>query len=66
MSRNNRIKSKRVLLGLTQEEMAEKLGIAVSTYKKKEHGKTDFTESEINKFLEVTESEYEDVFLEVS
>lgn len=66
MSRSNRIKSKRVLVGMTQQEMAEKLGIAVSTYKKKEYGETEFTESEINKFLEITGSNYEEIFLQAS
>lgn len=40
------IKGARTRLGLTQNEMAEQLGISVHSYQKKESGKIPFTEKQ--------------------
>lgn len=40
------IKAARVRKGLTQNYMAEQLGISVHTYQKKESGKVPFTEKQ--------------------
>lgn len=44
--RINEIKGARTRLGLTQEFMAEELGISVHSYRKKENGKIPFTEKQ--------------------
>ena len=63
MCRNNRVKAGRIKLGYTQKQMAEKMEMPLSTYKDKENKKTEFTESEINDYLKLTEEKYEDVFM---
>ena len=45
------VRNIRNLLGLTQEKMAEKLGLGCSAYRKKEVGKTPWTHEEISKLL---------------
>ncbi|UUV98399.1 helix-turn-helix transcriptional regulator [Vagococcus luciliae] len=49
----NKIKGYRNMAGLTQKEMSEVLGIAESTYRKKEKGYSNFKDYEIKKFSEV-------------
>ena len=44
------IKAARVRKGLTQNYMAEQLGISVHTYQKKESGKVPFTEKQKTNF----------------
>lgn len=39
----NLLKLERVKLGLTQEQVAEKLNISATAYSKKENGHTDFS-----------------------
>lgn len=41
-----RIKGYRVMLGLTQQAMADKLGISLQSYNNKELGKTAFNDTE--------------------
>ena len=53
MQEFNKIKSARVGAGLTQEQMAEALGIATRTYQFKENGAADWKLSEMNKFAEI-------------
>lgn len=43
-----KLKSKRVLLGYTQKEVANQLQIETSSYNKKENGKNDFSVREIS------------------
>lgn len=49
----NRVKSVRVLTGLTQEQMADALGMSTKTYRDKENGSADWKLQEMNKFVEV-------------
>ena len=58
-----KLKAKRVELGLTQLDMANKMGITLSTYNLKEQGKREFLSSEIIKILDIFKCAYEDNFL---
>ena len=58
-----KLKAKRVELGLTQLDMANKMGITLSTYNLKEQGKREFLASEIIKILDIFKCAYEDIFL---
>lgn len=63
------LKSKRVLQGLTQVQVAEKLNLNPKTYNYKENGRTKFTLDEvikIIKILKLTLEEVDEIFLEVS
>lgn len=42
----NKVKGFRVMVGMTQEEMANAIGVSVRTYTNKETGKSEFTISE--------------------
>lgn len=65
-----KLKTFRVLCGLTQNEMAEILGIRRTTYVQKEAGITaDFTRKEVNIILKTFEAKghkatYEEIFME--
>ena len=48
---------------MTQEEIADILGISTATYNRKENGNGSFTSNEISILLEVFKVRYEDVFL---
>ena len=63
MERNNRVKAGRIKVGYNQKEMAEEMEMPLGTYKDKESYRTEFTESEINKYLKITGEKYEDVFM---
>ncbi|WP_455937842.1 helix-turn-helix domain-containing protein [Gemella morbillorum] len=59
------LKHKRKLLGLTQEEFAEKIGIARTNYLKKENGKEGFKQEQIDKIikeLKLTPKEVVEIF----
>lgn len=58
-----RLKAKRVELGLTQTDVANKLGIDISTYNAKEQGKRPFTIKEILMLLNILKCKFEDIFL---
>lgn len=62
--KNNKLKAKRVELGLRQQDMAEKLGITLATYSLKESGKREFIGSEILRILNILGCKYEDIFLQ--
>ncbi len=49
----DKLRGLRVEHGLTQKNIAEKIGINLSTYTLKENGKRDFTASEISKLCEI-------------
>lgn len=62
------LKSKRVLIGLTQVEFATKLGMDARTYNLKENGKRKFSLEDINKvskILDLSLSEVNDIFLQL-
>lgn len=63
--KNNYLKSKIVLHGETNEDLAKVLGITVQTMSKKISGQTDFTQTEMNIIREhynLTDSEYVEMF----
>ena len=60
---NLKLRAKRVEKGFTQKELANALGVATATYNRWEIGKTDITNKDIMKLLQVLECKYEDIFL---
>ena len=59
------LKDKRKLLGLTQEEFAERIGIARTNYLKKEKGRENFKREQIDKIikeLNLTPKEVVEIF----
>lgn len=58
-----KLKAKRVERGFTQEGLAKAIGVSTATYNRYEIGKTEMTESTINKVLLVLECKYEDIFV---
>lgn len=54
---------KRAELGISQQEMALKLGISVSAYSLKEKGLREFKTGEIACVLNILDSKFEDIFL---
>lgn len=60
------LKSLRSLKGLTQEDMAELLCMAVQTYNKKENGKVPFKAEEFKNMSELFEVPIESLMLTAS
>lgn len=63
----NTVKSYRVLIGLTQKQMAEKLCISEGQYREKENGKFLFNQRDMKKFMRVVREvnknvTYEEIF----
>lgn len=52
----NKVKGYRVMVGLTQEEMAERIGVSSRTYKTKENSNGLFTINELSRIKEVLKS----------
>lgn len=48
----NRLKAYRTLNGLTQQQMADLLGITLNSYNNKETGKNEFTSTEVGVMAE--------------
>ncbi len=48
----NKVKGYRTMAGFTQEEMAKALNISMVSYRLKETGEREFTESEMRAFVE--------------
>lgn len=62
------LKSKRVLKGFTQEEIAAKIGINTKSYNMKENGKNRFSLEEaarISEYLDLNLEEVNDIFLQI-
>jgi DNA-binding XRE family transcriptional regulator len=62
------LKSKRVLKGLTQEQLASEIGINTKSYNLKENGKNRFSLSEaakVSECLELNLEEINDIFLQI-
>lgn len=55
---------KRNELGITQEKMAELLGISKGNYNLKENGKLDFNLVEVKKILNILNASYDAIFFE--
>ena len=53
MENFNKIKSFRVGAGITQDQMAEKLGMSTKTYKSREDNRADWKLSEMDAFTKV-------------
>ena len=62
MSTTRIIKSLRELHDLTQEQIAQKLGISKQAYFKKENGITEFTISEAKNLSEIFGKSVEEIF----
>ena len=59
------LKDKRKLLGLTQQEFAERLGMSRTNYLKKEKGRENFKQEQIDKIikeLNLTPKEVVEIF----
>ncbi len=50
--------------GLTQQEMADLLGISKGNYNLKENGKLDFNLVEVKKILKILGASYDEIFFE--
>lgn len=59
---NHKLKGARVEKGLTQEDMAERIGISTYSYLMKENGKREFTLTEIKKICEILDKELSEIF----
>lgn len=55
---------KRNELGITQEKMANLLGISKGNYNLKENGKLDFNLVEVKKILKILNETYEHIFFD--
>lgn len=60
--RHGKLKGARVEKGLTQEAMAERIGISTYSYLMKENGKRDFTLTEMKKICEILDKELSEIF----
>ncbi len=58
-----KLKAKRVENGMTQAEVAKRLGIATPTYIHKENGDTLFNLHEVKQLLLLFNCKFEDIFL---
>jgi DNA-binding XRE family transcriptional regulator len=59
---NTKLKGKRVEKGFNQTELANKLGISLSSYCQKEIGKVDFTLTEIQDLMYYLNCDFDDIF----
>ena len=63
------LKSKRVLMGLTQEQLASRIGINTKSYNLKENGKYKFSLDEaakVSEHLKLTLKETNQIFLRIN
>lgn len=60
--RHSKLKGIRVEKGLTQEDMAKRIGISTYSYLMKENGKRDFTLTEMKKICEILGTELSEIF----
>ncbi|HFU4432911.1 TPA: helix-turn-helix transcriptional regulator [Streptococcus suis] len=64
MTRKNKIRGYRNMLGLTQEQLGEKLGMTKQSYHNKEVGKNSFSDDEKMKFKQLLLPLFPDITLE--
>ncbi len=64
MTEFNKVKGYRYMLGLTQKEMGNRLGISKETYIKREKGEIDFKDSEKVIFRNLLSSLFPDITIE--
>lgn len=55
------LKGKRMIIGLTQADVAKKLGINVKSYNFKENGKSKFTLKELKRISEIFDLSEEEI-----
>ena len=60
--RHGKLKGARVEKGLTQEDMAKRIGISTYSYLMKENGKRDFTLTEMKKICKILNKELSEIF----
>lgn len=60
---NNKLKGLRAEKGYNQTQVAEYIGISITSYCNKENGKEEFTYPEIAKLIELFKVTFEDIFL---
>lgn len=60
----NKVKGYRTMLGMTQTEMAEELGITPQAYYRKEKGLNEFKDSEKIKFRQMIKEIFPDITIE--
>ena len=65
MINTNKLKSLRVLKGLSQQKIAEILGMHYITYANKENGAKEFKVTELMKLCEILECEFNDIFMPI-
>lgn len=63
MMKNMKLKARRIELGITQKEMADRIGITVTTYNFKENGKREFKAGEIAIVANILQCKYSDIFV---
>lgn len=57
----NKVLGYRKMIGLTQLQMANELGISENQYRAKEKGKYDFSKTEMEKYHEVVKKTMKDI-----
>ena len=62
VERHSKLKGARVEKGLTQEDMAKRIGISTYSYLMKENGKRDFTLTEMKKICEILDKKLYEIF----
>ena len=61
---SNKVAGYRIIAGLTQAQMAEKLHISTNTYRNKEKGKSFFTSDEMKIFTDLVKNVISDAKME--
>lgn len=64
MPDKTRVKGYRVMLGLTQKEMADVLGLSAQSYYLKENGRVKFTYDEMRVFRDMVQTIMPDVTID--
>ena len=64
MKSKDKVKGDRIMLGLTQKEVASKLNISISSYINKETGRTAFKDNEKLLFKEMLTPYFSNITLE--
>lgn len=60
----NKVLGYRKMLGMTQEQMAKRIGISENQYRSKEKGKFDFSSSEMKIFYKLVKEKIDGINLE--
>lgn len=60
---NRKLKAARAELGLTQMQLADLIEMPISTYQRKEKGKSEFTINEAIKIAVILNKKVEEIFL---